>query len=102
MAARLDYETALCCGDAVEMELTLSNGKEISGLFFDGIVLTYLPKGRSDYYVRHDDGDMGTPIGIKKDKSLTVNFMGTFVTRGAIRFGRAKELTIIDWNYLNT
>lgn len=100
MAARLDYETALCVGDCEELEITLSNGKEISGIFFDGIVLTWLPKGRRDYFIRHDDGDAGEPIGIKKDKSLTVNFMGTFVTRKAIPFGRSKELKIIDWNWL--
>lgn len=53
-----------------------------------------LPKGKHTYYCRHADNNLSKIVGVKKNKSLTVNYWGTIVTDKPIDFGTDDELVI--------
>lgn len=86
--------------DAQKMTLTLSDGREISGEFFDGmrINLNSIPKGKIWYQIRHnDDGDMATPVTIVERQGITVNFCGTLISDTDLHLDA--ETDIEDVNY---
>lgn len=86
--------------DAQRMTLTLSDGRTISGEFFDGmrINLNTIPKGKVWYQTRHnDDGDMATPVTIVERQGITVNFCGTLISETDLKLDA--ETDIEDVNY---
>lgn len=86
--------------DAQRMTLTLSDGRTISGEFFDGmrINLNTIPKGKVWYQTRHnDDGDMATPVTIVERQGITVNFCGTLISDTDLKLDA--ETDIEDVNY---
>lgn len=80
------------------LTLFLSNGQEVAGEFFDATALKNVPKGKHDYYLRHADYDLTEPVGIKRDKGLTVNFMGTLVLDEPLEFAD-NEIEVIEYGY---
>ena len=86
--------------DAQKMTLTLSDGREISGEFFDGmrINLNSIPKGKIWYQTRHNDnGNMATPVTIVERQGITVNFCGTLISDTDLHL--EAETDIEDVNY---
>lgn len=79
------------------LDLTLEDGKEIRGEFFDGTALENVPQDKYDYFLRHADDDWSQPIGVKKNKGLTVNFLGSIVLDEPLDFGDKDELVVTDW-----
>lgn len=86
--------------EAERMTVTLSDGRELSGEFFDGmrINLNSIPKGKVWYQTRHnDDGDMATPVTIVERQGITVNFCGTIISDTDLELN--EETDIVDVNY---
>lgn len=86
--------------DAQRMTLTLSDGRTISGEFFDGmrINLNTIPKGKVWYQTRHnDDGDMATPVTIVERQGITVNFCGTLISETDLRLEQETDIEDADY-----
>lgn len=92
-----DYSTEKQLGWDM-LALVLEDGREISGEFFDGVSLENVPQDKYDYFLRHSEDDWSQPVGIKKNKGLTVNFMGSIVLDTPLDFGDKDELAVEDWN----
>lgn len=83
------------------LEITVM-GKTYEGMLYENEWFgDTVPNGVHDYYVRHFEDDFGRPAVIKKNKGLTVNFLGTFATSEPIDFGNAEEFYIEDFNFPN-
>ena len=86
--------------DAQRMTLTLSDGRTISGEFFDGmrINLNTIPKGKVWYQTRHnDDGDMATPVTIVERQGITVNFCGTLISDTDLKLEQETDIEDVDY-----
>ena len=86
--------------DAQRRTLTLSDGRTISGEFFDGmrINLNTIPKGKVWYQTRHnDDGDMATPVTIVERQGITVNFCGTLISETDLRLEQETDIEDADY-----
>jgi len=87
-------------GEAQRMTLTLSDGRTISGEFFDGmrINLNSIPNGKVWYQTRHnDDGDMATPITIVERQGIAVNFCGTLISDKDLKLESETDIKDIDY-----
>ena len=102
MAIKFKYSTAVNLGHGEFIDIFFKRGGDIIGQFFDGYIITDEPKGKRTYYVRHKEDDLGEPFSVKRDKGLTVNFMGTLVTEQSISFGNDEdELIISNWGWID-
>lgn len=84
---------------AEKITLTLSDGREISGEFFDGMRIEpqTIPSGKSWYQTRHDDdGNWSDPVTIVRGR-IIVNFCGTLISDADIDL--RKETEIVNVNY---
>ena len=84
---------------AEQMDIQLSGSDEwISGELFDGMRLEpdSIPTGKHLYWMRHDEGDMGTPVSISPSPIL-VDFYGSFVTDEELPI--SEEAPIIDYGF---
>lgn len=90
-ADELDY--------AEQMGIQLSgSGDMTSGELFDGMRLhpDSIPPGKHLYWMRHDEGDVGTPVSISP-KCILVDFYGSFVTD--VELPISEETDIIDYGF---
>ncbi|MCQ2151371.1 MAG: hypothetical protein MJY46_05875 [Bacteroidales bacterium] len=86
--------------DAQKMTITLTDGRSITGEFFDGmrINLNSIPKGKIWYQTRHnDDGDMATPVTIVERQGITVNFCGTLISDMDLNLEKETEIEDVDY-----
>ena len=86
--------------DAQKMTITLTDGRSITGEFFDGmrINLNSIPKGKIWYQTRHnDDGDMATPVTIVERQGITVNFCGTLISEMDLNLEKETEIEDVDY-----
>ena len=86
--------------DALKMTITLTDGRSITGEFFDGmrINLNSIPKGKIWYQTRHnDDGDMATPVTIVERQGITVNFCGTLISDMDLNLEKETEIEDVDY-----
>lgn len=84
---------------AEKMTVTLSDGREISGEFFDGMRIDpdTIPSEKTWYQTRHDDdGNWSDPVTIVRGRIL-VNFCGTLVSDADIDL--KDETEIVNVNY---
>jgi hypothetical protein len=80
------------------LTLQLANGQDVKGEFYDATALKNVPKGKYDYYLRHADYDLTKPVGIKRYKGITVNFMGTIVLDKPVEF-TDNEIEVVEYGY---
>lgn len=84
---------------AETMALTLSDGREITGEFFDGMRIDpeTIPSGKHWYQTRHDDnGNWTDPVTILRGR-IIVNFCGTLISDADLDL--STETDIIGVNY---
>ena len=95
--AKKNYNDELDYAD--QMDIQLSGSDEwISGELFDGMRLEpdSIPTGKHLYWMRHDEGDMGTPVSVSPSPIL-VDFYGSFVTDEELPI--SEEAPIIDYGF---
>ncbi|MBQ0024978.1 MAG: hypothetical protein KBT00_04565 [Bacteroidales bacterium] len=86
--------------DAQKMTITLTDGRSITGEFFDGmrINLNSIPKGKIWYQTRHnDDLDMSTPVTIAERQGIAVNFCGTLISDTDLKLEQETDIEDVDY-----
>lgn len=86
--------------DGQKMTFFLSDGRTLSGEFFDGMRIDpdTIPAGKHWYQTRHDDyGNWSDPVTIIEEHGIAVNFCGTLISDTSL--GIESETEIDDFDY---
>lgn len=89
----MNYQDALENVELLGIKLSGSD-EMVKGELFDGMRLhpDSIPPGKHLYWMRHDEGDMGTPVSISP-KSILVNFYGSFVADQKLPIAEETNIT---------